>query len=106
MRMLVVAALMLGCGCGSDGATCESTSALLCSRACECGAPMCRFSDGTGASFEFDSEGDCVALLRLGCSGASGIDFAKCEADAEAASCVGSGTDAGFSSPASCDEAP
>ena len=101
----VLAIVLSACGGGSDSGTCASASSVLCDRACECGAPQCKFGDGSGGSVSFDTKGDCVAFLNLGCSGsgAQGIDFQACEDDAAAAACVGSGSDKAFASPASCD---
>jgi hypothetical protein len=106
LSSVFLAGLLAACGgggSGGGGATCQSASELLCARACECGAPMCKFGDGAGSTVTFDSEGDCIAFLNLGCSMAAGVDFEVCEADAEAAACVGTGANMAFASPASCD---
>lgn len=92
LYLFTAAALAAGmlAACGSDD-TCESASAAICKRACDCtDGPGCQVQDGTTIAI-FDDESDCNAFYEeLVCAGAGevDVDWGACRAAASEARCV------------------
>ena len=98
--LMVVAGLWL-VSCGGDS-TCQKIGTALCEKACSCReGPTCAIE--AGLTFTFDSESDCRGFfVGLACSGgdmAAYNDAEACLPLVQAATCTGTGTEAGVSLP-------